>query len=175
MQYKADGMDKTALAPHIQELLALKAKIAPPDNRKKEKKPQNKKKKVEEMSESKLHQACLGKVQAMREANVEPYAYTYDRTHSSGQLNELYEEKLEGGEEDESADVAVAGRIIAKRVFGRLAFFTLQDETSTIQLHLEKNRLDDSFKVRTVHMHSQKLIVYGFVILEPIFMIKKLR
>ena len=132
-------MDKIALVPHIQELLALKAKIAPPDDRKK------------------------------------TNAYTYDRTHSSGQLHELYEEKLEGGEEYESADVAVAGRIMAKRVFGKLAFFTLQDETSTIQLHLEKNRLDDSFKVRTVHMHSQKLIVYGFVILEPIFMIKKLR
>merc|ERR1719215_170844 len=77
------------------------------------------------MSESKLHQACLGKVQAMREANVEPYAYTYDRTHSSGQLSELYGEKLEGGEEDESADVAVAGRIIhhstsfRKESFGR--------------------------------------------------------
>ena len=145
-QYKADGMDKTALAPHIQELLALKAKIAPPEDEQKKKKPQkqkpqkkqqpqNKKKKVEEMSESELRQARLGKVQAMREANVEPYAYTYDRTLSSGQLHEFYEGKLEGGEEDESADVAVAGRIMAKRVFGKLAFFTLQDETSTIQLH----------------------------------------
>lgn len=34
--------------------------------------------------------------------------------------------KLEAGEEDESADVAVAGRIMVKRVFGKLAFFTLQ-------------------------------------------------
>ena len=90
------------------------------------------------------------------------YAYTYDQTHSSGQLHELYEGKLEGGEEDESADVAVAGRIMAKRVFGKLAFFTLQDETSTIQLHLEKNRLGDSFKVRTIHMRSQKHLVYDF-------------
>lgn len=154
-QYKADGMDKAALAPHIQELLALKAKIAPPaEEQKKEpqkQKPnkqqsQNKQKKVEEMSDSELRQARLSKVQAMREANVEPYAYTYDRTHSSGQLHDLYQGKLEGGEEDETADVAVAGRIMAKRVFGKLAFFTLQDETSTIQLHLEKNRLGDSFK-----------------------------
>ena len=36
-QYKADGMDKTALAPHIQELLALKAKIEPPEDGQKRK------------------------------------------------------------------------------------------------------------------------------------------
>ena len=45
--------------------------------------------------------------------------------------------------------MAVAGRIMAKRVFGKLAFFTLQDESGTIQLHLEKNRLGDTFKVGT--------------------------
>ena len=85
----------------------------------------------------------------MREAGAEPYAYTYDPTHTSMELQELYEGKLEGGEEDEEADVAVAGRIMAKRVFGKLAFFTLQDESGNIQLHLEKNRLGDSFKVST--------------------------
>ena len=36
---------------------------------------------------------------------------------------------------------------MARRVFGKLAFFTLQDESGTIQLHLEKGRLGDSFKV----------------------------
>ena len=44
------------------------------------------------MSDSELRQARLSKVQAMREANVEPYAYTYDRPHSSGQLHDLYQE-----------------------------------------------------------------------------------
>jgi len=98
------------------------------------------------MSESELRQARLAKVDAMKEAGAEPYAYTYAPTHSSEELKVLYEGKLEGGEEDEEADVAVAGRIMAKRVFGKLAFFTLQDEFGTIQLHLEKNRLGDTFK-----------------------------
>lgn len=35
-------------------------------------------------------------------------------------------EALEPGQEDEAADVSVAGRIMARRVFGKLAFFTLQ-------------------------------------------------
>ncbi len=160
-QMKADGIDKANLAPHIAELVALKAKIAPPEevvavsktkdnesNKKPNQKKQQEKPKAEaEMSESELKAARLQKVELMREAGVEPYEYTYDPTHTAMELQSLYEGKLEGGEEDEDADVAVAGRIMAKRVFGKLAFFTLQDESGTIQLHLEKNRLGDSFKV----------------------------
>ena len=159
---KEEGVEKEALAPHIEELLALKAKIAPPADKKKQKqenkqpsKPKQQKQKQPpkkqeaDMSDSELRQARLAKVAMMREAGAEPYAYTYDPTHTSMELQELYEGKLEGGEEDEEADVAVAGRIMAKRVFGKLAFFTLQDESGNIQLHLEKNRLGDSFKVST--------------------------
>lgn len=54
-----------------------------------------------------------------------------------------YEGKLLPGEEDEDADVTVAGRVMAKRVFGKLAFFTLQDESGTMQLQLEKGRLGE--------------------------------
>ncbi len=50
--------------------------------------------------------------------------------------------------EDEAADVAVAGRIMARRVFGKLAFFTLQDNTGVIQLYIDKGRLEEEFTVR---------------------------
>lgn len=152
-QYKQDGMDKTELAPHIEELLALKSQLPqteePPKKIKKkpQKQKQPAKKKPDEMSESELRQARLQKVAAMREAGVEPFEYSYRPTHTAAELQEEYEGRLDGGEEDEEADVAVAGRIMARRVFGKLAFFTLQDESGTIQLHLEKNRLGDSFKV----------------------------
>eukprot|EP00551_Chaetoceros_affinis_P006339 CAMPEP_0203680268 /NCGR_PEP_ID=MMETSP0090-20130426/38562_1 /ASSEMBLY_ACC=CAM_ASM_001088 /TAXON_ID=426623 /ORGANISM="Chaetoceros affinis, Strain CCMP159" /LENGTH=636 /DNA_ID=CAMNT_0050548257 /DNA_START=128 /DNA_END=2038 /DNA_ORIENTATION=- len=155
-QLKADGIDKESLAPHVAELIALKSKIAPPEEPKKKetkkKQPQKQKnknqqpKKETEMSESELRAARLQKVELMREAGAEPYEYSYKPTHKATELQVLYEGKLEGGEEDEEADVAVAGRIMAKRVFGKLAFFTLQDESGTIQLHLEKNRLGDTFK-----------------------------
>jgi lysyl-tRNA synthetase class 2 len=59
----------------------------------------------------------------------------------------LYDGKLEGGEEDESANVLVAGRVMTRRVFGKMAFFTLQDETGTIQLQFDTSRLEDSCKV----------------------------
>eukprot|EP00957_Ditylum_brightwellii_P085866 6532465-Ditylum_brightwellii.AAC.1 len=77
---------------------------------------------------------------------MEPYAYSYDPTHTAGELQSLYEGKLDGGEEDVDANVKVAGRIMTKRLFGKLAFFTLQDETGTIQLQMEKKRMGDFFK-----------------------------
>ena len=164
---KEDGIDKESLAPHIAELLALKAQLPSTEEPKKEKKKPQKqkkqkqppKKKESDMSESELKQARLAKVEAMRDAGEEPYAYTYEKTHSAQELQDLYEGKLEGGEEDEDADVAVAGRIMAKRVFGKLAFFTLQDESGTIQLHLEKNRLGDSFKVRYLPLQYTRIII----------------
>eukprot|EP00566_Odontella_aurita_P005029 CAMPEP_0113533254 /NCGR_PEP_ID=MMETSP0015_2-20120614/4500_1 /TAXON_ID=2838 /ORGANISM="Odontella" /LENGTH=632 /DNA_ID=CAMNT_0000432281 /DNA_START=167 /DNA_END=2065 /DNA_ORIENTATION=+ /assembly_acc=CAM_ASM_000160 len=154
---KEDGISKEDLGPHIAELLALKAKIAPSEEakpKKEKKKPQKKKgkqpqkKKVaeSEMSESELRQVRLGKVETMKEAGVEPYEYTYQPTHNAAELQALYEGKLEGGEEDEGSDVAVAGRIMLRRVFGKLAFLTLQDESGSIQLQMDKGRLGDAFK-----------------------------
>eukprot|EP00526_Cylindrotheca_closterium_P004838 CAMPEP_0113647542 /NCGR_PEP_ID=MMETSP0017_2-20120614/25173_1 /TAXON_ID=2856 /ORGANISM="Cylindrotheca closterium" /LENGTH=634 /DNA_ID=CAMNT_0000559619 /DNA_START=183 /DNA_END=2087 /DNA_ORIENTATION=+ /assembly_acc=CAM_ASM_000147 len=158
-QLKEGGIEKADLAPHVQELLALKAQL-PADEQeqkpKKEKKPPKQKKapakkkappkKVEEMSESELRLNRLSKVAAMREADIEPFEYTFDQTRSAAQLAAEYDGKLEGGEEDEESDVAVAGRIMTRRVFGKLAFFTLQDETGTIQLQFDKKRLGDTFK-----------------------------
>ena len=161
-QLKENGIEKTELAPHIEELLALKAQLPQTEEEtpkkkkqpaKQPKEPKQSKKKPEEMSESELRQARLAKVAAMREAGVEPFEYTYRPTHTAAELQTEYEGRLEGGEEDETADVAVAGRIMARRVFGKLAFFTLQDESGTIQLHLEKNRLGDSFKVSLCSMY----------------------
>lgn len=52
---------------------------------------------------------------------------------------------LKDGEEDASVNVSIAGRIMARRVFGKLAFFSLQDDSGTIQIYAEKGRLGDSF------------------------------
>ena len=85
------------------------------------------------------------KAERMREAGGEPYAYSYAPTHSAAALAAEYAE-LEDGAEDESAVVAVSGRLLTKRVFGKLAFFTVQDATGTVQLYLEKKRLGGAFK-----------------------------
>jgi lysyl-tRNA synthetase class 2 len=88
-----------------------------------------------------LRQQRLDKVQQWQEAGITPYAYRYERTHSTAQLQQQYE-SLESGAEV-AVTVRVAGRVMARRIFGKLAFFTVRDEQGTIQFYLEKQRIQD--------------------------------
>ena len=90
-----------------------------------------------------LHLYTCVRVDVLTISGVNPFAYTFKATHKSADLQTLYA-ALENGVEAE-IDVAVAGRIMVKRVFGSLAFFTLQDDSGTIQLYIEKGRMQDSF------------------------------
>jgi lysyl-tRNA synthetase, class II len=152
-QMKADGVSREVLAPHIEELLSLKSQLPseakvpvdPPPKKEKVKKMPAKQVLADVMSESEIRQARLDKIQNMRDAGMEPFAYNFMPTMTAAELASKYENKLENGEEDEAADVSVAGRIMIRRVFGKLAFFTLQDESGVMQLQFDKGRLDDSF------------------------------
>ncbi len=86
-----------------------------------------------------LRATRLEKVEQLKQLGVNPYAYRWQSTHHAAELQEKYAD-LASGEEVE-VEVAIAGRIMARRVFGKLAFFTLQDETGTIQLYLDKTRI----------------------------------
>eukprot|EP00614_Pseudopedinella_elastica_P008240 CAMPEP_0172588094 /NCGR_PEP_ID=MMETSP1068-20121228/7041_1 /TAXON_ID=35684 /ORGANISM="Pseudopedinella elastica, Strain CCMP716" /LENGTH=643 /DNA_ID=CAMNT_0013383327 /DNA_START=93 /DNA_END=2024 /DNA_ORIENTATION=+ len=87
-----------------------------------------------------LRAARLEKVALMRAAGVEPFAYSFAPTHSSTSYAEAFRD-LENGSEEEGTVVSLAGRILTRRVFGKLMFFTLQDEVGTFQLYLDKGRL----------------------------------
>ncbi|XP_024031998.1 lysine--tRNA ligase, chloroplastic/mitochondrial isoform X2 [Morus notabilis] len=90
----------------------------------------------------------LQKVEELRSKGLEPYAYRWDRTHSANQLQEIYRNLGSGEEMNSDKDhVSIAGRIVARRAFGKLAFFTLRDDSGTIQLYCEKGRLvNDQFE-----------------------------
>ncbi len=75
----------------------------------------------------------------LRGLGINPYAYQFDRTHHAADLQAKYAELKDG--ETVDVQVAVAGRILNRRVFGKLAFFTLQDESGTIQLYLDKQTI----------------------------------
>eukprot|EP00904_Undaria_pinnatifida_P005237 jgi/Undpi1/1843/HiC_scaffold_12.g05230.m1 len=92
-----------------------------------------------------LRAVRIGKAEEIRAAGGNPYAYSWDVTHSSSALNKQWE-GLEPGAEDEAAEVSVAGRIMARRVFGKLAFFNMQDSEGTFQLYVDKGRLGDDFQ-----------------------------
>ena len=75
---------------------------------------------------------------------VNPFAYTFQATHKSDDLQKLFAD-LKDGEENTEVEIAVSGRIMIRRVFGKLAFFTLQDDCGQIQLYIEKTRMEDGF------------------------------
>ncbi|MEA5513832.1 lysine--tRNA ligase [Nodularia sp. UHCC 0506] len=93
------------------------------------------------MSEEDIRAARLEKVNQLKQLGSNPYAYRWESTHHTAELQAKFVDLPSGEEVD--LDVAIAGRIMARRVFGKLAFFTLQDETGTIQLYLEKSRIQE--------------------------------
>ena len=91
------------------------------------------------MASEDLRATRIEKLDQLRAVGMNPFAYSWKSSHTMADLQSKYAD-LPNGEEIED-DVAVAGRIMARRVFGKLAFFTLQDETGNIQLFLDKNRI----------------------------------
>jgi lysyl-tRNA synthetase class 2 len=86
-----------------------------------------------------IRAARLQKVEQLVESGLNPYAYRWEKTHQSADLQKTYQDLAAGDEVED--DVAIAGRILARRVFGKLAFFNLQDESGTIQLYLDKKEI----------------------------------
>ena len=84
----------------------------------------------------------IEKIAQIKELGLNPYAYKWESSHHAVELQEKYLD-LAAGEEVED-EVAIAGRIRARRVFGKLAFFELQDETGKIQLYLDKKRINST-------------------------------
>nr|WP_186472359.1 lysine--tRNA ligase [Synechococcus sp. BMK-MC-1] len=105
---------------------------------------------------SDLRETRLEKVSALRDQGREPYALTFDPSDRMARLQSDHADLPKGEERD--CAVAVAGRVMTRRVMGKLAFFTLADETGTIQLFLEKAALGEAFAQITSLVDAGDLI-----------------
>jgi len=76
------------------------------------------------------------KIGSIRENGMQPFAESYERSHTLGQSAKLA---------DGVTGVRIAGRIVALRYFGKLAFGDLFDSTGKVQFALQRNRLNDRF------------------------------
>ena len=68
-----------------------------------------------------------------------PYALGFAPSHRTAELQQAHADLPNG--EERAVSVAVAGRVMTRRVMGKLAFFTIADETGPIQLFIEKAAL----------------------------------
>ena len=82
------------------------------------------------------------KREALYAAGKRPYGYRFDYTHHVDQLEELYKD-LPDGEFTED-EVKVAGRVMAIRNQGKIAFLVLRDQTGDIQLFCRINNLGEA-------------------------------
>jgi lysyl-tRNA synthetase class 2 len=79
----------------------------------------------------------LGKLEALRAAGIRPFADRFDRTHSLAEARDLAAEQDGEGTESGTA-VHVAGRVMTRRVFGKLVFVHLQDGSGRCQVVLDE-------------------------------------
>ena len=91
---------------------------------------------------SELRDTRLEKAKALKSLGQGPYGLNFRPTDSADVLQKKYADLPNGEEKKE--EVSIAGRVTSRRVMGKLAFFTLADETGTIQLFLEKATLNQN-------------------------------
>ena len=89
---------------------------------------------------SEIREARLLKANLLVKKGFHPYAETFKISHSTKFLSEKFG-YLDNGQEFK-LDVALAGRVLAKRVMGKIAFYTIADQEGKIQLYLEKKIID---------------------------------
>ncbi len=78
----------------------------------------------------------LEKLAQLRESNVEPYGEKFARTNLAREITENY-----AAFQDQ--EVAVAGRLMARRMHGKTTFADLQDFSGRIQIYLRLNDLGE--------------------------------
>lgn len=93
-------------------------------------------------SDADIRQLRINKAEELRSSGRDPYAYNFYRTHTAQELQLKYED-LENGQQVEDV-VSVAGRVMTRRVMGKLAFAQLVDSSGSIQLYVDKKRLDEA-------------------------------
>lgn len=105
--------------------------------------------------ENRLIKERVDKLNNLRTAGIEPYPYSFRKTHQSSDIQSKYSGLAP---EQVTADqVAVAGRIMQFRDMGKAAFLHIQDEKGKVQAYIRKDDLGDSYAV------AKKLDIGDFI------------
>ncbi len=90
-----------------------------------------------EVQVNELIQAKFDKLEALKAEGKDPHKISkYERTHQSSEIKENFDE-LEG------KNVAIAGRLMSKRIQGKAGFIDVQDGSDRIQAYVRKDRLGE--------------------------------
>jgi len=85
----------------------------------------------------------LKTIQELRERGVDPYPHTYRPSHTTAAARETLD-----SEGERSRRISIAGRVMAKRKMGKLAFLDLRDGAGRLQASLRRDLLgDDAYAI----------------------------
>jgi lysyl-tRNA synthetase class 2 len=77
------------------------------------------------------------KLQKLRDANINPYPYSFDVTHFAQPILDAFQDGM-------SDTVAIAGRVMTIRNMGKASFFHLQDSSGRIQVYVRKDDVGEA-------------------------------
>jgi lysyl-tRNA synthetase class 2 len=95
-----------------------------------------------EQEENKLIAERRRKLATLREGG-NPYPNDFHRNALADELQHMYGAHEQDTLESENVFVAVAGRMMVKRVMGKASFIKLQDRSGQIQVRVERDRVAD--------------------------------
>jgi len=98
-----------------------------------------------------IKEARLQKASSLVNKGFASYAQSFNVSHTTSFLVQKFDHLENGQEEDFS--VSIAGRVLAKRVMGKIAFFTISDQEGQIQLYLDK-------RIINFNLEKQKLLSF---------------
>ena len=104
---------------------------------------------------SDFREARLSKAKSLLDRGFNPYAETFTISHNSKYLVDNYD-YLDNGQEFD-LNVSIAGRVLAKRIMGKIAFFSIRDQEGTIQLYLDKLIINENIEKSSKRMSFEDL------------------
>ncbi len=84
------------------------------------------------------------KAQELKEKGVDPFGHKYDRTHSSKDVLDQFDQYDHDTLETMHKEVSIAGRIMLKRGQGKAGFMNLQDRDGQIQVYVRSDMIGEA-------------------------------
>ncbi len=85
----------------------------------------------------------LEKLERARSKGIDPYPHRYRRSHTNQQALDLFLAREKSGEDTAPLEVTLAGRVMANRFMGKIAFMDLRDSSARIQLYFNRQKLGE--------------------------------
>ena len=88
------------------------------------------------------------KMEALREAGIDPFGHRFDRTHTAAKVREEFGEDDKETLLDEKPEVTIAGRMMSKRGKGKVGFADIRDRSGKMQIYVRKDVVgDDNYMI----------------------------